>query len=180
MICNKLSECYDSKKRGTILKKCSNNNYSICIESADIRSSIKCEEKGKKYILDNTLKNFVISYKVDGGIIVEDRSVPERTNKNDYLLTIEGKEPAAILIELKGVNVAKSLDQIYGSLILLKDFLNKFSHVYGRAIVTSSTPKLKASPEYVKLALKLRQTYKGNIKIFEQKYYEKDICLNEV
>ena len=50
----------------------------------------------------------------------------------------------------------------------------KFGHVYARAIVTSSTPNLKASPEYVNLARMIRKDYKGNIKIVEKQFNEKD------
>ena len=50
---------------------------------------------------------------------------------------------------LKGVNVPKALIQIKETLVLYKNVFRKFGHVYARAIVTSSTPNLKASPEYV-------------------------------
>ena len=53
----------------------------------------------------------------------------------------------------------------------------KFGHVYARAIVTSSTPNLKASPEYVNLERMIRKDYKGNIKIVEKQFNEKDIEL---
>lgn len=40
--------------------------------------------------------------------------------------------------------------------------------------MTSSTPNLKASPEYVNLARTIRKDYKGNIKIVEKQFIEKD------
>ena len=53
----------------------------------------------------------------------------------------------------------------------------KFGHVYTRVIVISSTPSLKASPEYVNLERMIRKDYKGNIKIVEKQFNEKDIEL---
>ena len=49
--------------------------------------------------------------------------------------------------------------------------------VYARAIVTSSTPNLKARPEYVNLERMIRKDYKGNVKIVEKQFNEKDIEL---
>ena len=78
---------------------------------------------------------------------------------------------------LKGVNVPKALIQIKETLLLYKNVFRKFGHVYARAIVTSSTPNLKASPEYVNLERMIRKDYKGNIKIVERQFNEKDIEL---
>ena len=57
----------------------------------------------------------------------------------------------------------------------------KFGHVYARAIVTFSTPNLKASPEYVNLERMIRKDYKGNIKIDSKevnKLNRKDLAKN--
>lgn len=177
MICQRLKACVDGELSDKPISICDNNNRTHCIESSDRRASIKCEEKGKKYILVNTAKNHVISYKMDGGIITVDKTVPEGTGKCDYLYVVNADAPFAILTELKGVNVRKSLKQLYSTLILYKEFFKQFSHVYGRAIVTSSTPDLKASPEYVNLVRLIRQTYHGNIKIVKQQLKENDIQL---
>lgn len=178
MICSKLKMCVKAKLESTVLPKCDNKNRAICIESSDKRSHVKCEENGKKYIFDNTKKSHVICYKMDGGIIVEDKTVPNGTSKCDYLYIIDGDEQSAILVELKGVNVSKALKQISGTLDLYKEFLRTM-HVYGRAIVSSSTPNLKASPEYVNLVRKIRFNYSGNIKIIERQFVEKDIDMSK-
>lgn len=133
--------------------------------------------KKKKYVFENTKKNHVILYKMDGWIIAEDKSVPLNTSKCDYLFVIGDVIPIGVLTELKGVNVAKALIQLKGTLLLYKDVFCKFEHVYARAIVTSSTPNLKASPEYVNLARIIRKDYKGNLKIVEKQLNEKDIEL---
>ena len=177
MICRQLEECIKGELQSNSLEKCGNKNRGNCIESSDRRSTVKCEENKKKYVLENTKKNHVILYKMDGGIIEEDKSVPVNTSKCDYLFVIGEETPKAVLTELKGVNVPKALIQLKGTLLLYKNIFCKFGHVYARAIVTSSTPNLKASPQYVNLERMLRRDYKGNIKIVEKQFSEKDIEL---
>lgn len=99
--------------------------------------------------------------------------------KCDYLFIVNSQEASAILIELKGENVLKSIKQLHNTLVLFKDFFHTFSHVYGRAVVASSTPNLKASAEYVKLAKLIYDVYQGNIKIVERQLREKDTDLDK-
>ena len=176
MICRKLENCIYEELRSNSLEKCDNKNRMNCIESSDTRSAVKCEENKKRYVLENTKKNHVILYKMDGGIIAEDKSVPLNTSKCDYLFIIGDATPT-VLTELKGVNVPKALSQLKGTLLLYKNVFCRFEHVYARAIVTSSTPNLKASPEYVNLERMIRKDYNGNIKIVEKQFNEKDIEL---
>jgi hypothetical protein len=119
------------------------------------------------------MKNHVISYKMDGGIISTDKTVPVGTVKCDYLMVIDSPDKEAVLIELKGVEVRKALEQINATLDLYKDLFVTFTHVYARAVVTSATPNLKASPEYVKLATKIKRCH-GNVKIKERKFSDRD------
>lgn len=179
MICGKLKECMEEQLFSTPHGKCDNGNTDVCIEVSDKRSAVKCEENRKKYVYENTRKNHVILYKMDGGIIVEDKTVPRNTNKCDYLYIVNDTELTAILTELKGVDVSKSLEQIKGTLSLYKDVLKNVKRVYARAVVTSSTPNLKATPTYVNLEKMLRQTYNGNIKICERQFFEKDSDLDK-
>lgn len=174
MICANLQNCIEEQLKLSSLKRCDNQNMTTCIESSDKRSRVKCEEHGKKYIYENLRKKHVVSYKMDGGVIVEDKTVPSNTNKCDYLFVVDDVESIAILTELKGVNVPKSLEQIKGTLQLYKNIFKNFKHIYARAIVTSSTPNLKATPAYTNLERMLRQTYNGNIKIYERQFLEKD------
>lgn len=178
MICTRLDRCVEEMRSGKKSSSCDNNKKQ-CILSSDKRSEIKCEEKKKKYILKNSQSNHVIAYQVDGGIVATDASVPEGTQKCDFLFVVDAKEFTAILIELKGVDVPKALKQIQGTLELYRGFWNKFSHVYGRIIVTSSTPNLKASPAYVNLAGMLRKNFHGNIKIVKRQFTEKDTELGK-
>ena len=111
MICNRLELCVEEVLSGKHPEKCGNHSEQ-CIVSADRRSEIKCEEKKKKYILENSMKNQVISFRMDGGIIVVDSSVPDKLNKCDFLFVVHSQERSAILIELKGMDVPKALKQI--------------------------------------------------------------------
>lgn len=174
MICIKLETCMKNELAGGKSFSCDIG----CIESSDKRSEVKCEEKRKKYILQNTAKNHVISYKMDGGIIVLDSNVPQGTSKCDYLYVVDTKELSAILIELKGVDVARAIKQISETLNIYRNFFKSFAHIYGRVVVTSSTPNLKASPDYVNLVNLLKKTYHGNLKIAKQQFVEKDAELD--
>lgn len=177
MICDKLMLCVNGQFAGEKIQECANGNFSKCIESSDRRSRIKCEERKKKYVLENTKRNHVVSYKMDGGIIVLDKSVPEGTCKCDYLFVINDLEKSAILIELKGVDVAHAIKQIRGTLTEFKDFFKRFHHVYGRIVVTSSVPDLKANPDYVNLMRMFHKYFEGNVKIVEREFLEQDTAL---
>ncbi len=172
MICDQLKVCVEKQLAGESLKKCKNKT-SKCVDSADQRSKVACGEKSKKYVLDNTQKRTVLSYKMDGGIIVMDKTVPPETQKCDYLYVIEEEKPEVILIELKGTDVAHSLKQMDGTLEQFRDFFEGMSHVYGRVVVTSFAPKLLADPSYANLKKKLKR-YNGNLKIRERQLLEKD------
>lgn len=178
MICTKLELCASKELAGGKNVDC-DNKESQCIKASDNRSLVKCEENKKKYTLENTQKNHIILYKMDGGVIVTDTSVPEGINKCDYLYVVNSTEQTAILVELKGENVLKALKQIQATLEQYKDFFKKFAHVYGRTIVVSSTPDLKASPAYVNLVRLLKKVYHGNIKIVERQFVEKDVDLEK-
>lgn len=135
---------------------------------------MKCEEKGKKYILENTRGNLILVYKMDGGIITDEQSII----RCDYLYAVNDEDRYAVLTELKGTDSKKALCQIKETLSLFPEFFSSFSHIYGRAVVTSCIPKIKAEPNYVNLEKLLRLTYKGNLKIYEKQFIEKDIKLN--
>lgn len=173
MICDKLEECINGELEQKALKECCNKDRNRCIQYSDKRKYAKCEENGKKYTLENTAGKQVVLLNMDGGVIVSDKTVPEGTNKCDYLYAIGEDKETAILTELKGVDVRKAFRQIAGTLEMYKKVFAGFQHTYGRIVVSSSTPDLKASPEYVRLATMLARNYKGNVKIFEKQIVEK-------
>ena len=173
MICGKLERCVKRTIKGQLPDECDNQKEN-CIEFSDTRLYVKCEEKKKKYILENTMGNHVVSYRMDGGIVHVDAKVPEGVAKCDYLYVIDTDKPTAVLTELKGVDVAKAIQQIDSTLILFNGFFRKCSNVYGRIVVASTVPKLNASPAYVKLQNKLRNSYRGNLKVASRQMVEKD------
>lgn len=176
MICDKLSECVETQfsSRGEL--KCGNKNN--CIKSSDNRTLIKCEERRKKYVLENTQREHVIAYLMDGGIVVNDKTVPSGTCKCDYLFVYGESIRDAILIELKGLDIRHAIEQIEKTCDLYNEFLKTCSHVYAR-IITSAVPKLQATPEYRKLAGIIQRKYKGNIKISAKELKEKDTELEK-
>ena len=179
MICDRWQACVKSQFIEGTLPICVNQNRDHCIESSDCRSKVKCEEKRKWYILENTKKERVLCYKMDGGIILQDRLVPEGTCKCDYVLFTGGLKGKVILVELKGVDVAHALKQLSGTLLLFRTFFQTFSQVHGRIVVTSMAPNIKATPDYVNLVRFLRKNFHGTIKITERELMEKDIELGE-
>lgn len=179
MICRKLASCAEKSVKGQIPDKC-DNDRGTCVVSCDDRLYVKCEEKKKKYTLVNTQKKTIVSYKMDGGIVYMDVAVPEQTARCDYLYVINGEKPTVVLTELKGVDVRKAMNQINSTLDLFDSFFRKCSKIYGRIVVSSSIPKIRATPEHVKLQKKLKDSYGGNLKIGELKMEEKDVELDKI
>ena len=131
-------------------------------------------------MLQNTAGNHVVNCKMDGGIIVTDRTVPEKTKKCDYMFVVKEQGKAAILIELKGQDFSQAIKQIENTLVIYKNFFKTCSKVYGRIVGTSSAPKLRATPRYVNLATMLGRDYGGNLKTGERQKIEKDTELDEM
>jgi hypothetical protein len=158
------------------LKKCIENEYETekeemlcegktCIISSDVRSKVKCSEKGKSYVLDNKQNNHIVVYRVDGGVI------SQGLKKCDYMFVSE--KELAILIELKGCNVSDAFKQIDSTLNEYNDLFVNMKGVFGRIIAISSIPDIRNKPEYVKLSKKLIKLH-GNLKIGEIKMVEED------
>ena len=131
MICGKLEACVKRTIKGQSPDECDNREEN-CIEFSDTRMHVKCEEKKKKYVLENTMGKHIVCYRMDGGIVHVDAKVPEGVAKCDYLYVIDTDKPTAVLTELKGVDVAKAIQQIDSTLILFSGFFGKCSKVYGR------------------------------------------------
>lgn len=83
MICSRWENCYMECLKDARQSKCDNKNLQNCIVSNDCRDRITCRDSGKSYTLINTRKVKAVHYKVDGGVVVEDKSVPSDTRKCD-------------------------------------------------------------------------------------------------
>ena len=168
MICKEINNCFESaisNKKGICY------TGQNCIVSADKRSKVTCEESRKTYCLKNNGK-FVMKCRIDGGAIKEDKTVPNGLQKCDFLYLIKSVEDTAILIELKGVMIKKAIQQILSTFKIYGELLKRYSKVYVRIVVTSSVPKIKSDPDYIKLSKLVKGTYKGNIKIKTKNFEE--------
>lgn len=172
MICDKLLTCVRAElSSGDASITC--NRRGECIVSSDARSEVRCEEKGKQYILENDTKEQIINYLIDGGVI---RKQYTGTTKCDGLFVLKTNDSTfdVILIELKGTEVKRAFEQL-SSVLVLEDFSDLYkacSHIYARIVMAAACPNLKADPRYVKLA-KIIRRYGGNIKIHKKRFKEK-------
>ena len=178
MICNRLSQCIASEYKKGKCEKDNTKDADIfecdkkqkCMLVADDRSNIKCEENRKVYNVENTQKQKVLLYKMDGGIVEVDASVDEKICKCDYLYITQDNR--AILTELKGTDVKHALNQIDGTITLFNKILSGCNSVFGRIIMSSAAPRLSATPQYTKLLSRLKRM-NGNLKLKENKMTEK-------
>lgn len=184
MICRQVYECYEAKKGKSVSYKCCNDKDD-CIVYYDSRTNAKCEENGKTYNLVNSFGYNVALFRVDGGLIVVDKTVSSGTEKCDYMYCLNsgGEDKTIILTELKGVDIRKAVKQLLSTLEIYGEFIANFGGIYCRAVVGSSVPQIKADPNYVKLYKKLEalkgKAKAGNIKIQKTPFVEKYEELNK-
>lgn len=120
-------------------------------------SSIVVSENGKKFIFENTDRKQIQVCRVDGCLL------GDGIKKCDYLFFIDCKEPQRIiLVELKGVDHVKAVEQIVSAAenLDLKSH-NVEIHSY---VIGSSSPK--TTTKLQKALLKLNDRYvKAGVKI---------------
>lgn len=177
MICNKLKDCVDSHFAEPAFSIPCMNVGAECIEFCDTRSQVKCEERGKRYILKNTKACRVIKFHMDGGVIKQDAAVPGGTLKCDNVIAIKDDVQKAIFVELKGENVAHALKQLLATLEREKELVKSCGKVYVRIVLASAVPKLQTTKEYISLQ-KLVLQKGGNIKTHSINFEEKDTELD--
>ncbi len=177
MICNKLKDCVDANFAEPASSIICMNVGTECIEFCDNRSQVKCEEKGKRYVLKNTRACRVIKFYMDGGVIRQDAKVPPGTLKCDNVIVLKDALRKAIFIELKGENVAHALKQLLATLEREKELVNSCGKVYVRIVLACAVPKLQTTKEYIRLQ-KLVLQKGGNIKTHSINFEEKDTELD--
>lgn len=140
-----------------------------CVKYHDARKTCTVSEKGKTYTLLNESGFKVKLVAVDKCIIRE-----EGNKSCDFLLNIDEKQvKRAIFIELKGGDLAHALQQVYDSLIYLKDEFK--SHQFDARIVgTRDVPGYINIPTYKRLDKVLRSTG-GTLKRATNKMYTETI-----
>ena len=165
MICNRLELCVSDCEVNDSIAVCC-NKINKCIQSNDNRSKVKCEENKMVYQYENEDREKILCLRMDGGIIVEDATVPSGTKKCDYVIYVYN-DKIVILVELKGTDIATALEQIDNSLTLFESFYKKSKNVYARIVPACSQPMLLSNPKYVKVHNKLKKL-NGNILIKER------------
>lgn len=173
MICEKVDECMKRflhiSEQGDI--SCL-GGYD-CIKSFDQRAQAVCAEKEKEYRLRNDLnpnKAYIAVFNVDGGMIV---NTDEK--KCDYMMVVSDLNKAiVVLIELKGKDYKRAIQQINEMLGILNAPFKIFNKVYGRVIFRSKrTPNMKNIPQRMEVERKFKQLH-GDFKM------EKDILEESV
>lgn len=105
----------------------------------------------------------ILSLHVDGGVIVTDRETPPNVAKCDYLYLIDLEpEPIAILIELKGTDIKRAIEQIKNTLVLFSHAFDKCNKVYGRIVFSGGTPNIQNIPVFMSLQREFKRR-KGSL-----------------
>lgn len=125
----------------------------------EVRKAITLKDKGASiYSLDNDLNKEIVCYCIDGKLISS-----TEVNKCDYALYSE--DDHLILIELKGSNYGKALDQISATIdLLVKNPHVKVSRLCGRVVLNKARVPDFLETKEKKLKDLLARSYKGNLK----------------
>ena len=145
-----------------------------CIDFFDNRSRIKCEEKGKTYILDQREehpRHEIIKFIVDKGIITEPEASTVCKCDNALLVRDSG---IVVLVELKGSDTHHAIKQLSATLSQEKlcSAWKSQKKVFGRVVCKSTPPRIWNTDE----CMDLKETFlslNGNLKIAEEIMVEK-------
>lgn len=162
MICKNTESCFFELLKspsGVVCKK-----KSLCLDFCDTRKEAVCKEKGKAYRLLNVNRRYkILSVHIDEGVITTDKETPLNLAKCDYLYLIDSDPtPVAILIELKGTDIKRAIEQIKSTLNLFGSTFDKCSKVYGRIVFSGGTPNIQNIPAYMSLQRDLKRR-KGSL-----------------
>lgn len=155
MICRQLQRCMEDE-----IQSCKREES--CIEYSDKRSTVSCEEKKKKYHLNNDLGVKIRKYKMDGGIVNGEQGV----KICDNLLVAYGKNcKSVIFVELKGKALKHAVKQVSRG---IKEFASDMKNckVYARIVHTQGVPRIQNSGDFVDLHRAVRSRG-GNLKLDE-------------
>jgi hypothetical protein len=125
-------------------------------KSKCFNSSTVAEEHGKKFRLENKSKKTICRVTVDGCLIND-----EHTKRCDYLFKVCETEQH-FLVELKGTDVSKAVEQIISTFDLVNKKLKLDSRHFEGIIVSSSIPR---AAEQKFRVLKEKCLKKKNLKI---------------
>lgn len=129
------------------------------IDFHESRKKVTLKDKGASvYCLENDLERELVCYSIDGKLISS-----TEVYKCDFGIYTE--DDLLILIELKGSDYGKAIDQIAATIdLLIKNPKVKVARLCGRVVLNKARiPDLLATKEK-KLIDLLARTYKGNLK----------------
>lgn len=181
MICEHWGICIDECLQSGKPDNCLNHpkHSEKCILSCDKRPRITCRDRGKTFTILNTVGNNAINYRMDGGIIKSDKTVPEGIRKCDNAVILDGDKRVAVLVELKGEQISSGISQLYETYNRYREVFAVFSRIYARCVTNRRIPpNLKATPEYRKLMIAIGK--KGNYKNVHVGGVEADIDFDKI
>lgn len=156
MVCKQLAACI-----GDTNEPCKKEK--ICIDYTDDRSTVKCEEKRKRYLLNNDLEKVRIrKYKLDKGIV---KNEPGFDACDNLLIIYDGTDPKLVFVELKGTDLKHAVAQVYKTIQYFGTQLKK-NRIYARIVHTQGIPRIGNSGQQVDLASAVRSRG-GNLKMKE-------------
>src|SRR6266542_7007174 len=124
-----------------------------CVEYNEVRKICVAEQSGKSYRLNNLSGLTIRKIKIDGCLAQQ-----AGKKRCDYLMAVNDKETKrAILIELKGGNLKEALNQIYDTVIWLKNEFYQY-RFDARIIGTRDVPGFLNSADYLKLSRLIQAT----------------------
>ena len=180
MICDHWGICIDKCLQSGKPDNCLNHPKHLekCILSCDKRSRITCRDQGKTFTILNKAGNIAINYRMDGGIIKSDKTVPAGIRKCDNVVILDGDKRVAVLVELKGEQISSGISQLYETYNRYREVFDVFGRIYARCVTNRRIPpNLKATPEYRKLMIAIGK--KGNYKSVHSDGVEADIDLDK-
>lgn len=162
MICKQLENCIHDTNKACKREK-------QCIAFTDDRSIVKCEERRKKYNLENDVDGArVRKYVMDEGIVKDEAGF----KPCDNLLAVYGEGiPKLIFVELKGHDYKQAVKQLYETIKYFMPEVKKHQ-IYARLVHTQGIPRIGNSGIQVELecAVRIRG---GNLKTQEWNLPEK-------
>lgn len=169
MKCDQLSDCLKNTKPGYIDCPCRDEERrKKCISYYGNGKIIACEERKQKYALNKEGEDIEsICYHVDGGMIDE----KEHDKRCDYAIYLKDSDRRLILIELKGNDSARALDQLSAMLDWdqIKEAVRTktVGRLYGRIVCNKPVPDIYQSKR--KMLQARFNRCKGNLKCMNRK-----------
>ncbi len=116
-----------------------------CVEHNDKRKICVAEENGKKYQLFNKSGITIKKVKVD-------KCLQQKANEKRCDFLMEAKKLKRVFfIELKGGDLNKAVNQIYSSIVYLKNEFKNYK-IDARIVGSKDVPDIKITANYKKLA----------------------------